>query len=334
MNQQIRFWVFAMLIGALAGSFYAFIFHNGKPLIGSAYGIVTALFLLSFERGHLFARLQKRLKRLSAPLYALSSISIYVTLIVLSNVIAGSALLALGVLDDPFWETVLPTPRILVYSLIVSAFVAFILRMRDLVGSEVFFNLLIGRYYRPVEEDRVFLFIDLVGSTSMAEKMGPMRYQEFLGAFFATLADPVRRAHGSLDDYIGDMAMITWPLKRGVQDARCLRCVRAAQRQIERDAGEWRARFGVVPRFRAALHCGPVVTAEIGVEKHKIAYVGDTVNATARLETLGKAFNEAFLVSSDLLSKIKLPPGFTVRDLGPHAVRGRDQHLTVMAVDS
>ncbi|MGO4705613.1 adenylate/guanylate cyclase domain-containing protein [Microvirga sp. 2MCAF38] len=334
MSRQIRFWVFATLVGALAGSFYAFIFHNGKPLIGAVFGIVTALLLFGFERGHLFMRLQKRLKRVSAPLYALSSISIYVCLIILGNIIAGSSLLALDIMDDPYWETVLPTPRILAYSLIMSAIVAFILRMRDLVGSEVFFNLLIGRYYKPVQEDRVFLFIDLIGSTSMAEQMGPMRYQEFLGAFFATLAEPVRRNHGSLDDYIGDMAMITWPQTRGIRDARCLRCVRDAQQQIKRDADEWRARFGTVPHFRAAVHCGPVVTAEIGVEKHKIAYVGDTVNVTARLETLGKAFNEPCLVSSDLLAAIKLPAGFTVRDLGPHAVRGRDRQLTVLAVDS
>ena len=49
--------------------------------------------------------------------------------------------------------------------------------------------------------------------------------QAYLGAVFAALAEPVRRNAGSTDDYIGDMAMITWPMARGLKDARCVACV-------------------------------------------------------------------------------------------------------------
>jgi adenylate cyclase len=205
--------------------------------------------------------------------------------------------------------------------------------MRDLIGGEMFFNLLIGRYHKPVQEERVFLFVDLVGSTTIAERMGDMRYQEFLGRFFASLAEPVRTCQGSLDDYIGDMAMITWPLARGVRDARCLRCVELIREEIEHDAEIWQSRFGQKPVFRAALHCGPVVTAEIGVEKHKITYLGDTVNTAARLEELGKHLKEPLLVSSDLLQRLTPPTGTRIRDLGQHAVRGREGVLQVAAVD-
>ena len=67
------------------------------------------------------------------------------------------------------------------------------MRVRDLIGSEVFLSLLIGRYHRPVREERVFLFVDLVGSTRFAELHGNMRAQDFLSAFFAALAEPVGR---------------------------------------------------------------------------------------------------------------------------------------------
>src|SRR5260370_41124636 len=86
------------------------------------------------------------------------------------------------------------------------------LRLKDLIGAEVLLSLLTGRYHNPIAEERVFLFIDVAGSTQFAERFGDLRAQEYLGRFFATLAEPVRRHRGSIDDYVGDLAIVTWPL--------------------------------------------------------------------------------------------------------------------------
>jgi class 3 adenylate cyclase len=76
-----------------------------------------------------------------------------------------------------------------------------------------------------------------------------------------------------------------------------------------------------------------VVTAEIGLERHKIAYFGDVVNTTGRLEALSKALGEPILVSADLLAGIRiLPPHVTVENLGFHAIRGRDEPLQISAI--
>ncbi|MET0746443.1 MAG: adenylate/guanylate cyclase domain-containing protein [Microvirga sp.] len=333
MNRWLSFWIVSFVVGIVAGLTYSYLFGNDMPFLGAVVGVTTSALLLGFDRQLLFSRLQQRIKRFSAPVYGLASVAVMVVLIVVANVLSGLIVMALGQLEHGFWETVIPTPRVLSYSLLVAAIMSFLLRMRDLIGGEMFFNLLIGRYHRPVQEERIFLFIDLVGSTTIAERMGDMRYQEFLGRFFASLAEPVRRCQGSLDDYIGDMAMITWPLARGLRDARCLRCVALVRQEIERDADLWQSRFGQVPVFRAALHGGPVVTAEIGVEKHKITYLGDTVNTTARLEELGKVLKEPMLISTDLLQRLSPPAGARIRDLGAHAVRGREGVLQVAAVD-
>ncbi|MBL7405724.1 adenylate/guanylate cyclase domain-containing protein, partial [Escherichia coli] len=93
------------------------------------------------------------------------------------------------------------TPRFLAYSLAVSALLVFVMRMRDLIGGEVFVNFMIGRYHKPVQEERIFLFLDVVGSTAFAETHGDLRAQDYLSAVFATLAEPVRRNGGSVDDY-------------------------------------------------------------------------------------------------------------------------------------
>ncbi|MGO8654062.1 adenylate/guanylate cyclase domain-containing protein, partial [Rhizobium ruizarguesonis] len=68
----------------------------------------------------------------------------------------------------------------------------------------------------PVKEERVFLFIDLVDSTAFAEKHGYLRAQQLLSSLFATFAEPVRLHKGMINDYVGDAAIITWPLARGI----------------------------------------------------------------------------------------------------------------------
>ncbi len=76
-----------------------------------------------------------------------------------------------------------------------------------------------------------------------------------------------------------------------------------------------------------------MVTAEIGLERHKIAYFGDVVNTTARLEALSKTLGVDVLVSADLLARMgPLPDDLVAEDLGSHALRGRAEPLAVAAV--
>ena len=193
---------------------------------------------------------------------------------------------------------------------------------------------MIGRYHKPVAEERIFLFLDVVGSTAFAEAHGDLRAQEYLGAVFATLAEPVRRNGGSVDDYVGDLAMVTWPISRGLKDARCVTCLFDVLDRIEADAAAWTTRFGTVPRLRAALHGGSVVTAEVGVDRHKIAYFGDAVNVTSRIEALCRPLGVGILISQDLLGRLpRLPAGVRARSLGAHALRGRGAPLSVATLE-
>ncbi len=333
--QHRWFWVFILLVTALAGVVYNIIFAAGaSPLAGLAYGLCVGATALAFDRGLILAGLQARIRRLPAVLFVPAAELAYVAMIVLGNAMGGLVVWTFGLTNDPLGEAVRMTPRVLTYALAVSALLVFVIRMRDLIGAEVFVNLLVGRYHRPVEEERIFLFLDVVGSTAFAETHGDLRAQEYLSAVFATLAEPVRRHMGSTDDYIGDLAMITWPMRRGLQDARCVACVFDVLDKIEAEADSWIARFGTVPRLRAALHGGSVVTAEVGVDRHKIAYFGDAVNVTARIEALCRPLGVNILISQDLLDRLPaLPPGIQARSLGAHALRGRGQPLSIATLD-
>lgn len=332
--QHAWFWIGILALSAGAGLLYDALFKNGIPLVAAIHGVFIGACALLMERGTLLPRLQARLRRLPTFLYVPIAELAYVGMITLGHATGGVIVWSTGLSPEPFAEAVVPSLRVLVYALAVSALLVFVVRMRDLIGAEVFVNLLVGRYHRPVEEERIFLFVDVVGSTAYAETHGALRTQAFLSAVFATLAEPVRRCQGSTDDFVGDMAMITWPMARGLQGARCVACVLAIQDSLTRDAAAWQERFGTVPRIRAALHGGPVVTAEIGVDRHKIAYFGDAVNVTARLEALCRTLDAPVLISGDLLAKLtRLPEGVRARPLGEHAVRGRDQVLAVAALE-
>jgi adenylate cyclase len=221
----------------------------------------------------------------------------------------------------------------IVYALGVSALITFVFGIRDLIGPSLFTSLLLGRYHRPTKEERIFLFLDITDSTEFADLNGDLETQAYLNQIFCALALPVRRSRGSIDDYVGDMAIVTWPKRRGIRDAACLRCVFDFAAELEKKSVEWNVHFGQLPQFRAVLHCGWVVTAEIGMERHKIAYFGDVMNTTGRLEALAKNFDEQVLVSAELFNSLVNPPGhLTSKNLGRHELRGRSEPLEVFAI--
>lgn len=325
-------WLAIALTGIAAGLLYSYLFQ-GVYAAGAVYGFSAAMLILSYERGYLLPKLQRRIRALPAPIAIPLTELGYVAMVTIAFVIAGLVVWSFSMTQDTFMQATMPSVRVMIYSLAISAAIVFVLRVRDLLGAEVFTSFFLARYHRPVQEERIFLFLDMVGSTKFAERYGDVRAQEFLAAFFVQIAEPVRRHRGAVADYVGDMALVTWPLARGIENANCACCIFAIREAIDNVMDEWLERFGEVPRFRAALHAGPVVTAEVGVDRHKIAFFGDTVNVTGRLEALCKAVEESVLVSSDLLSRLPaLPPEIVAVDLGAHPLRGRDQPLKVAAL--
>lgn len=333
-SRQLWFALTILACGAGAGLVYHALFGSGRAIAAALYGLVMSGCLMAVERGWVFGRLHARVRRLPPLLHVPAAELTYVLAIAAGNALGGLLVWGSGLTDDRLREAVVLTPRVLAYAFAVSVAVVFVVRVRDLIGQDAFVSLLIGRYHRPVREERVFLFIDVVGSTAYAETHGDLRAQGYLGAIFAALAEPVRRHRGATDDYVGDMAMITWPLRRGLKDARCVACAFAVIDAIEAEAAAWARDFGQVPRLRMALHCGSVVTADVGVDRHKIAYFGDTVNATARIEALCRTLDAPVLASHALLARLPaLPAGIVAHDRGPQPVRGRDRPLSVAALE-
>ena len=229
-----------------------------------------------------------------------------------------------------FWDDL---PKIMAVSFVVSLVIVGAYELTRLIGAKVLLNFLIGRYRRPVREERVLLFLDLAGSTALAEQMGEVRVQDLLTRFFYDIDAAITDHGGEVHAYVGDEVIVTWRVKGNKPQSRYLDCFFAIQKRIAARAEQYRTEFGLVPDFRAGMHAGPVVVSECGNSHRQVAYLGDTMNVAARLQGLCKERDRDLLVSGELLRLSNPAPDLTIEALGPTQLRGRAAPVAVFAVE-
>jgi adenylate cyclase len=206
--------------------------------------------------------------------------------------------------------------------------------INTLLGPHVLLNFMTGRYHRPHIEERIFLFIDMEGSAMLAERLGPLTFHQLVNRFVIDLTGPIVAAKGAIHQYVGDELVATWKLEEGIADARCVRACFDALERLAALAPGYRRDFGTTITARAALHGGPVVTGEMGSIKKEIVFLGDTVNTTARIAELCRATGHQVLASAALVDRIALPPEIAKRSLGDLPLRGKEQTITLYALEA
>ena len=222
----------------------------------------------------------------------------------------------------------------IVLSFAVAAAINFVTQLNLLMGRGVLLRLVLGRYHRPREETRVFMFIDLRGSTQATERLGNLRYHALLRRFIADITPAIMRSGGEIHRYVGDQVIVAWKRDRALRDAACIRCHFAMTRALEEKRHDYDKTFGVVPSFWAGLHMGKVVTGEIGAAKHEIVYLGDTMNATARIEQACREFDRPFVASAKVVDAVTLPDDVAAESLGAVNLRGIAEPVALFALSS
>jgi len=218
-------------------------------------------------------------------------------------------------------------------SLVAVAVLVMMFQAAGLVGYRTFMALLFGKYRQPHTERRFFLFVDVVGSTAIAERVGALEAHRFLAAVFSAVAEPIEMCRGEIHQYVGDEIVITWVEADGVVDARALRCFFAMRAALAADASRFVQRFGVQADLRGALHLGDVVTGEVGQVRRAIVFHGDVMNTTGRLEQATREVGCFFIASAEALAPLVLPPEIGVRDLGALALRGRVEAIHAFCIE-
>jgi adenylate cyclase len=219
------------------------------------------------------------------------------------------------------------------FTLAVTTVLVIVFQAAALVGYRTFFALLLGRYRQPRAERRFFLFVDVVGSTRLAERLGPQQAHRFLAAVFKAIAEPVAHCRGEIYQYVGDEIVVTWVEAQGVAEARALRCFFEMRAALVASAPQFSERFGAEPQLRAALHVGEVIAGEVGEARRAIVFHGDVMNTTGRLEQATRDTGCRFIASADALAALGPLPAAQTHDLGALALRGRDEPMHAFCVE-
>ena len=313
------------MLGALAGAI------NGVTMVGAIFG--SELFLFPTRLGHALERL---------PFLQTFAMKVLLYGAVIVLVVGGGLgwrVVAVGPIPlGPALATAIsehiqaPTAPRVARTLVPVALAIFALQMSRLVGERTLRDLVLGRYHRSRTEERFFLFVDIAGSTPLAERIGPDAVHRFLGEVFRLASDPIDDHRGDVYQYVGDEMVITWTIAEGRDAARPVACFFAIEQALARAAPAFEREFGVAPRLRAALHAGPVIAGEVGGSRRAIVYHGDVMNTTSRIEQATRDLERQFLVSGDALERLAGLEGFAREALGPQQLRGRAAAMQVYAI--
>jgi adenylate cyclase len=221
----------------------------------------------------------------------------------------------------------------LLFGLFLSIVFTFYGIVGTLIGKNTLGKLFIGMYRTPVETDRVFMFLDIKSSTSIAEKTGHLKFLSLVNDFFYDIAEPVRKTKGEIYKYVGDEAIITWKTNHAITNANCIRCFYLIEDEIAKRSEDYLSKYGIVPEFKAGLHGGLSVTGELGYTRREIAYMGDVLNTTARIEEACKTYGRHLLISEHLVKQIVLPDGYKAVEVGMVRLRGKEKEMRLLAVE-
>jgi len=217
-------------------------------------------------------------------------------------------------------------------SLVILAMIV-IAQISQKLGKGVLWNWIIGRYHRPRLENRIFMLLDLKGSTPLAESLGDLRFSELIMESFRDIGEAVEDCEGEISHYVGDEIVISWPEKIGLRDRNCLRCFYLSLDKISSRQAFYKNCFQTVPKFRAAIHGGSVVVTQVGYIKSEIVFHGDVLNTAARMEQLAKELGVDLLISQTVLSRLD-GINETPKPLGTHRFKGKEQEVEVYTLST
>jgi len=296
----------------------------GRPLeLGLSNAIVIGFGVGLFEEFYVQSERGIWLRNM----HPLRSILIYIGVIIMFYLVSAHLTrLLLGRLDD------LPTlyrrlPYGIAFFTIFSLVGVLMVRVVHFIGLENLFHLTVGTYHRPVRERKILLFLDINGSTALAERLGALAMRALVRKFLADLSAPITDHNGEIYLYKGDGLIAMWNWAAGIDRDNILRSVDAMYGAVERQHAAYEKSFGIVPSFRVGIHGGDVIVSEQGDTKRSIGIYGDAINIAARMEEVARARKVRCVVSEAVAAM--LASCGRLREIGEETVKGISSSVRV-----
>jgi adenylate cyclase len=204
-----------------------------------------------------------------------------------------------------------------------------------------------GQRPRPQQLVATVLFTDLVGFTSVSEKLPPEQLMDWLNECMEPMATQVSVHGGVIEQFTGDaiVAIFGVPIARKdeeeiSQDAiNAVNCALAMGTVLRDLNGHWLAQNRPTTAMRIGIYTGPMVAGSLGSsDRLEYVVIGDTVNVASRLESFDK---ELFPLSLDgrpcriLLGEAtlcRLGQRFLTERVGEVSLKGKEEKINVYRV--
>jgi adenylate cyclase len=332
--RKLKTLAFICIFTCIAGAIYQFIKENfinaafielGLPL-GLFFGLMELFILPMFE---------KRFRR-----WTFTNIFLFKTIlytIVIYAVTIGVMMVA-GIAEGKhtrdlvYHLTSLDHYSLVLYALVVYAVIVFFLQVNHLLGEGVLWKFIRGKYHRPREEERIFMFLDMKSSTTIAEQLGHVKFYALLNELFHEISEPVLETKAEIYQYVGDEVILTWPVKHGVENSNCIKAFFLFQQRLIKNGEHYQKNFGLVPSFKAGLHSGTVISAQIGDLKREIVYNGDVLNTASRIQNECNTYQKDFLISGTLMESLRQINGFVWEKINTVTLRGKETEVELFSV--
>lgn len=221
----------------------------------------------------------------------------------------------------------------IIHFLLVSILISIFKQINYKFGPGIFWNMLKGKYHQPREEERIFMFLDLKSSTTIAENLGHIRFSKLIQDCFYDLTDIVLFHEAEIYQYVGDEVILSWKTEKGLRNNSCLAFYFDFMEKLNKKKGYYESEYKLQPFFKAGIHLGKVTVAEVGVIKKDIAYLGDVLNTTARIQGRCNALNQAVLISRELKNKIKFNGQFIANEVAVELLKGKQKEVAIFGIE-
>jgi adenylate cyclase len=204
-----------------------------------------------------------------------------------------------------------------------------------------------GQRPRPQQLVATVLFTDLVGFTSVSEKLTPEELMDWLNECMEPMAKQVSAHGGVIEQFTGDAIVAAFGVPIARKDEKeishdainAVNCALGMETILRDLNSHWRAQNRPATAMRIGIYTGPMVAGSLGSsDRLEYVVIGDTVNVASRLESFDKELfplNLAGRPCRILLGEATLRhlhERFVTERVGEVSLKGKEEKISVYRV--
>lgn len=260
--------------------------------------------------------------------YLIVIITFLISLFVIINLFFNSQL---G--REEFWKYLTQGGGLVMvfYCLLVGFLIEFVKQIDKKFGPGNLKKMLLGKFYEPKEEERIFMFLDMRSSTTIAEKLGHYKFSQLIQDCFKDI-DVIIPYQAEIYQYVGDEIVLTWEKEKGLIQSNCIRAFFAYLDRLNERKSYYQSKYKLIPEFKAGVNMGKVTVAEVGEIKREICYYGDTLNTAARIQSKCNEYQKNLLVAGKVIKALPKTADLKIEEVGQVKLRGKQEAVEIFSI--